>query len=78
MLDLSFEGLEHMVWEFFAELEKRADYFKGLNKKRGISDKGKLLRELRNLYWGLSYGKGVPNVGEETRRRARRPRSGAK
>lgn len=57
VLGLSFEGLEHMAWELFAELEKRAPSNQGQGMDRGNERKTKISRELKNLSWGLSYGK---------------------
>lgn len=64
ILGLSFNGLE-----LFVELEKRALVSQGLDTTRDDEDKNKIHRELRNLRWGMSYGKGGDDGGEGSAKR---------
>lgn len=48
-LGLSFDGLEHMAWELFTELEKRAAVRIVSECNGGSKNSGKIPRELRNL-----------------------------
>lgn len=71
VLGLSFEGLEHITWELFAELEKKAVVRQVRECTEGSKNSGKIPRELRNLSWGLSYAKGEGSRREETGRKVR-------
>lgn len=71
VLGLSFDGLEQMVWELFAELEKRALMSQGLDTDRGDRDKCRVHRKLKNLRWGMTYGRGGGDGGEISMRRTR-------
>lgn len=78
VLDLSFEGLEHLAWKLFAELEKRATIKQGQGVDKGTGEKAKLSRELKNLRWGLTYNNRGESDGEGFGRRIRGSRSGAR
>lgn len=67
VLGLSFEGLKHMAWELFVELEKRAPTKPSNDSSREKTKK----RELRNLQWGLMYNKGEAGEGQGSVRRLR-------
>lgn len=60
ILGLSFEGLEDLAWELFVELEKREAAQLGEGTHISKVREEKIHREVKNLKWGLSYGrKGV-------------------
>lgn len=70
VLGLLFKGLESMAWELFAELEKREMNSQGRG-KRGSDMRCHVPREIKNLSWGLSYGKRDLVAGEGSGRRTR-------
>lgn len=71
ILGLSFKGLEAMAWELFVELEKKAPPNANQGLKRDLVEKAKIPREVKNLWWGLSYSKGGDIVGEGSAMRNR-------
>lgn len=71
VLGILFDGLEHLAWELFSELEKRAMIRPDKENGGRSSNGGRNSQKPKNLSWGLSYDKGNGSNGGESERKSR-------